>query len=125
MSAPVHIIGASGHCGLALCRSLLADARPFVPVVRSAAKWAGAGLDVPPRHADLADPRALAAALAGAGTVVSCAHASHTQAVLAAAPAGARLVLLGSTRSSPAGRTRTATACAPGRPRSWPRDGPA
>lgn len=98
MSAPIHIVGASGHCGLALCRSLLGAARPFVPVVRSAAKWTGAGLDVPPRYADLADPPALAAALDGAGTVVSCAHASHTPAVLAAAPAGARLVLLGSTR---------------------------
>ena len=41
---------------------------------------------------------ALRAALGDAGRVVSCAHARHTAAILAAAPAGARLVLLGSTR---------------------------
>jgi hypothetical protein len=32
----VHVIGASGRTGTALCRSLLADGVPIVPVVRDA-----------------------------------------------------------------------------------------
>ena len=40
----IHVIGASGRSGAALCRSLLADAVPYVPVVRSAARWATTGL---------------------------------------------------------------------------------
>ena len=42
----VHIIGASGRSGVALCRSLLGDTAPLVPVVRDAAKWAATGIDV-------------------------------------------------------------------------------
>ena len=48
--------------------------------------------------ADLGDPPALARALAGATQVVSCAHARHVPAILAAGPAGATFVFLGSTR---------------------------
>ncbi len=97
---PVHVIGASGRSGLALCRSLLADGVPVVPVVRDAARWAAAGLGLAgtPRLADLTDPASLAAALGDASRIVSGAHARHTPAILAAAPRAARLVLLGSTR---------------------------
>ncbi len=98
MASRVHIIGASGRSGVALCRSLLADGEPFVPVVRDAARWAAAGIDAVARIADLTDPAPLRDALAGATHVVSCAHARHVPAVLAAAPADARLVFLGSTR---------------------------
>ena len=56
------------------------------------------GTAVPARLADLDDPTALRAALADATVVVSCAHASFAGTVVAAAPAQARLVLLGSTR---------------------------
>ncbi|MEJ0017144.1 MAG: NADH-ubiquinone oxidoreductase [Acetobacteraceae bacterium] len=94
----VHIIAASGRSGLALCRALLADDVPFVPVVRNAAKWAQAGIAIAPRLADLADASGLRAALADATHVVNCAHARHAPAVLAAAPADARFVFLGSTR---------------------------
>jgi len=69
-----------------------------VPVVRDAAKWRATGLGGPARVADLTDPAALLAALGDAVRVVGCAHARHTAAILAAAPAPARLVLLGSTR---------------------------
>ena len=55
MAPQVHIIGASGRSGVALCRSLLADGVPFVPVVRNAAKWAATGIGVAARIADLAD----------------------------------------------------------------------
>jgi uncharacterized protein YbjT (DUF2867 family) len=94
----VHIIGASGRSGVALCRSLLADGGSFVPVVRDAAKWAATGIDVTARVADLADPPSLRAALVDATHVVSCAHARHVPAVLAASPSNSRFVFLGSTR---------------------------
>lgn len=90
---PVHVVGASGRSGAALCRSLLADGVPFVPVVRSAERWAATGLPGAPVIVDLLRPVPRLAA----ERVVSCAHARHAAAVLALAP-GARVVLLGSTR---------------------------
>jgi nucleoside-diphosphate-sugar epimerase len=98
MSSPVHVIGASGRSGVALCRALAAAGRAVVPVVRDAAKWRGCGLPGRPRIADLREPAALAEALDDAVRVASCAHARHAPAILAAAPAAARVVLLGSTR---------------------------
>jgi uncharacterized protein YbjT (DUF2867 family) len=98
MIDPVHVIGASGRSGLALCRSLAADGITVVPVVRNPAKWMVSGLPGEPRRADLRAPDALRAALEGAVRIASCAHARHTPAILAAAPAGATLVLMGSTR---------------------------
>jgi nucleoside-diphosphate-sugar epimerase len=98
MTDPVHIIGASGRSGLALCRSLLADGVGVVPVVRNPARWAAAGLPGAVRLADLRAPDALRTALEGATRIVCCAHARHTPAIIAAAPAEAVLVLLGSTR---------------------------
>ncbi len=70
----------------------------MVAVVRDAVKWQALGLPGETRVADLADARALAAALHGAGRVVSCAHARHAPAILTAVSVNARLVLLGSTR---------------------------
>ena len=109
MTHPVHVIGASGRSGLALCQSLLSDGIQVAPVIRDPAKWQALGLPTArrlpdprlpdPRLADLrGPPDALRAALADASRIVSCAHARHTPAIIAAAPAAARLVLLGSTR---------------------------
>jgi nucleoside-diphosphate-sugar epimerase len=70
----------------------------LVPVVRDATRWAAHGIALRPRIADLADPDALRDALRDAASVVSTAHARHAAAVIAAAPPGARLVFLGSTR---------------------------
>ncbi len=100
---PVHIIGASGRSGAALCRALLAQGTPVVAVVRSPDRLAQAGLTpgtpgLSARTADLASPAMLAAALADAACIVSVAHARHAGAVLAASPAGTRHVFLGSTR---------------------------
>jgi uncharacterized protein YbjT (DUF2867 family) len=94
----VHVIGASGRTGEALCRSLLADNIRVVAVVRDPQRWARTGLAGKPRQADLRQPEGLRLALADATRIVSCAHARHTPAILAAAPESARLVLLGSTR---------------------------
>jgi uncharacterized protein YbjT (DUF2867 family) len=98
MVDPVHVIGASGRSGVALSKSLLADGIEVVPVVRNLDKWEAAGLPGEPREADLRDAASLAAALRGARRIVSCAHARYASSILAAAPAEAGLVLLGSTR---------------------------
>jgi uncharacterized protein YbjT (DUF2867 family) len=98
MADRVHIIGASGRSGIALSRSLSADNVSLVPVVRDPAKWRSAGMAVPARLADLTDAARLRDALRDATHIVSCAHARHTAAVLAAAPSDARFVFLGSTR---------------------------
>jgi uncharacterized protein YbjT (DUF2867 family) len=94
----VHIIGASGRSGTALCRSLLAHSAPFVPIVRDAAKWAATGIDIAPRIADLTDRASLRSALEDATHIVCCAHARHAGAVIDAASPSARLIFLGSTR---------------------------
>lgn len=93
----VHVIGASGRSGAALVRSLQADGVAVVPVVRNVARWAATGLAGAPRLAELGD-EGLAAALADATRIVSCAHARHLPALLAAAPPDAVIVALGSTR---------------------------
>jgi uncharacterized protein YbjT (DUF2867 family) len=91
----IAILGASGRSGAKLCRAL---DEPFRAVVRDAAKWQALGIAAPHAVADLGDPAALAAALAGASTIISCAHARHIPAILAAAPPDARFVFMGSTR---------------------------
>ncbi len=93
----IHVIGASGRSGAALCRSLSNDRIPYVPVVRNAERWTATGLPGTPEIADLEGAR-LSEALRDAAKIVSCAHARHIPAILAAAPAGAGLVFLGSTR---------------------------
>ena len=97
MLKPIHIIGASGRSGQALCRALLARGTPYLPVVRDLGRWAATTLPGAPIVADLTDDT-LQAALSAATTVVSCAHARHTPAILRAAPAAELFVLLGSTR---------------------------
>jgi uncharacterized protein YbjT (DUF2867 family) len=92
------IIGASGRSGAALCRALLADGVPVIPVVRDAEKYAAQGIALAPRVADLTNPTALRGALHDATFVVSTAHARHAASVIAAAPPDARLIFLGSTR---------------------------
>jgi uncharacterized protein YbjT (DUF2867 family) len=94
----VHIIGASGRSGAALCRSLLDDGARVVPIVRDAARWAATNISAPPRIADITDRIALRSALADATHIVCCAHARYAGAVIEAAPTDATFVFLGSTR---------------------------
>ena len=98
MPERVHVVGASGRSGAALCRALLAGGCEIVPVVRNAARWQAVGLPIAPVVADAGDPASLVACLAAARRVVSFAHASHAANLVAAAPADCRFVLLGSTR---------------------------
>jgi uncharacterized protein YbjT (DUF2867 family) len=93
-----HIVGASGRSGAALCRRLAEAGTTYVPVVRDPARWAATRLPGDARVADLTDPHALQEALGDAQTVISCAHARHVPAILAAAPHAGRFVFLGSTR---------------------------
>ena len=96
--AAVHVIGATGRSGAALCRAFLAEGTRVVPVVRSRSKWEATRLPWSPAVADLDRPEAMQVALIGATRIVCTAHARHAAAVIAAAPAEARLVFLGSTR---------------------------
>ncbi len=98
MNERVHVIGASGRSGKSLSQVLLARGSNLVPVVRDLKKWAASGIGQPARQADLRDLQALRAALVDATHIVSCAHARHAGAVIAAAPPDARLIFLGSTR---------------------------
>lgn len=95
---PVHVIGAAGRSGTALCRALLARGTPYVPVIRRRSRWEATGLPGTPLSVDLTAPASVGAALAGARRVVSCAHARFAPAILDAAPPGAHFVFLGSTR---------------------------
>ncbi|MBE7210770.1 MAG: NADH-ubiquinone oxidoreductase [Gluconacetobacter diazotrophicus] len=94
----VHVIGAGGRSGAALCRALLAQGVAVVPVVRDRRRWEETGLPGQARLAAIEDGAALRRALADAASVVSTAHARHAAAVIAAAPETARLLFLGSTR---------------------------
>ncbi len=96
--SPVHVIGASGRSGAALCRALIARGVGVVPVVRDRGRWRATGIDAEPRIADLTQPASLGAALSDALRLASTVHARHAPAVLAGAPDAMRLVFLGSTR---------------------------
>lgn len=89
----IHVIGASGRSGQAVCRAL----PNAIPVVRDPQRWAATGLPGEARVADITT-RSLHDALTDADIVVSCAHARHIPAILAAAPGARRFVFLGSTR---------------------------
>lgn len=117
MSKTVHVIGATGRSGQAVCRALIARGDTPVPVVRDATKWAATGLPGTPRIADLTDAPALAAALSGATDVVSCAHARHAAAILAAAPDAEKSSYSAAPDATRAGPTITETASSSGRPR--------
>ncbi|WP_428377200.1 NAD(P)H-binding protein [Lichenicoccus sp.] len=98
LPARVHVIGASGRSGAALSRALLAAGAGVVAVVRSRERWQRTGLAGDARLADLEEPAALAVALSDATHIVCTAHARNAERVIAAAPAFAQLVFLGSTR---------------------------
>lgn len=108
---PVHVIGASGRCGQAVCRALIQRGTPVVALVRDRAKWQAPGLltrcfsadsslmSITSRVVDMTGPKdTLRTALADATRIICTAHARHIPALLAASPHQARLVCLGSTR---------------------------
>jgi uncharacterized protein YbjT (DUF2867 family) len=94
----VTVLAATGRLGRALLRRLEAEAVMVIAVGRDATRLAGLAAET--RIADFGDQAALAAALADAEIVVSCANARFVPAILAALPKSGveRLVLMGSTR---------------------------
>lgn len=116
MSAPVAVLGATGRTGATVCRALVAAGLPVQALIRRAdtaaapaggadasshdgAAEAGAGLPAVVERVLAPDPAAQAAAGAAARSLVSCAPAEATTALLAALPRpGPHLVLIGSTR---------------------------
>ncbi|WP_206057947.1 NAD(P)H-binding protein [Novacetimonas pomaceti] len=99
MQGPVHVIGASGRSGRALCMALHQHGIAFVPLVRDLDRWRATGLPGQARRIELTSTDGtLAAALRDARRIVSTAHARHVAAIVAAAPPEASLVCLGSTR---------------------------
>jgi uncharacterized protein YbjT (DUF2867 family) len=95
---PVHVVGAAGRIGQAVCRTLLALGTPVVPVVRDTRTWRETGLPGMARNADLLDAFSLRSALHDAVRVVSCASPHHTQAIVNATMPDTLLVLLGDAR---------------------------
>jgi uncharacterized protein YbjT (DUF2867 family) len=94
----IHVVGASGRSGAVLCRALMTEGAEVIPVVRSPERWAATGIPIVPRVADLLDQASLDVVLRDAATIVSAAHARFVPALIRAARADARMVLLGSTR---------------------------
>jgi nucleoside-diphosphate-sugar epimerase len=90
----IHLIGATGRSGQALCQALRDRGAAFTPVIRNPARWNGPET---PAIADLKGP-GLAEALHDARTIISCAHARHIPSILAAAPHTGKNIFLGSTR---------------------------
>jgi GT2 family glycosyltransferase/nucleoside-diphosphate-sugar epimerase len=97
-SGVIHVVGASGRSGRMLVSALNARGVPVVAVIRNRRKWESLGLEGQPRLAELKSGFGLRQALKDARCIISCAHARHSAAILKAAPATARFVLLGSTR---------------------------
>ncbi len=120
----VHIIGASGRSGAALCRSLAADGAGVRARGAQRGALGGDRAAGQPRWPTCGRAGA-APRLAGADAVVSCAHARHAPAILDAAPARRRFVLLGSTRKFTRWPDAHGRACWPGRRRSAPPAGAA
>lgn len=95
------VIGATGRTGQRVVARLCDRGHAVAAVGLTAAKLAALDPRAAPHRADLSGPDdgSLAALLAPADVVVSCAHARYTDAILAVtAPAGPRLVLMGSVR---------------------------
>jgi len=97
VSRPVAVLGANGRSGRSVCRALIAAGLPVRALIRRPGTEAGL-----PGEAEIvvaADANAQARASAGARSVVSCAPAEASIALLAALKRPhPHLVLLGSTR---------------------------
>jgi uncharacterized protein YbjT (DUF2867 family) len=108
----VTVLAATGTLGRALLKRLQAEAISVIAVGRDREKLAALPPGIETRLADLTDPAALAAALADAELVVSCANARFVPEILAALPQTdvERLVLMGSTRRFSKVPDSTATA---------------
>ncbi|MFQ5958365.1 MAG: SDR family oxidoreductase [Alphaproteobacteria bacterium] len=95
----IAVLGATGKTGRYLVARLCDDGHEVTAVGRSRQRLDAVDARARKVVADLERPKTVAAALAGAARIASCAHARYTEAVLAALPECCeRLVLTGSAR---------------------------
>ncbi len=95
---PVHVLGAAGRIGQAVCRALLAHGAKVVPVVRDQRSWQATGLPGLARSANLLDGFTLRGVLNDAVRVVSCASPHFTETIISATRPDVLLVLTGDAR---------------------------
>ena len=94
----VHVLGATGRIGQAVCRALVASGVEIVPLVHEPQRWEQTGIRGKPRAVDLLDDYSLRNELADAVRVISCASPLHTANILIATDPDVLLVLLGDAR---------------------------
>src|SRR5690349_19493303 len=95
----IAVIGATGRTGRRVVATLCGRGHAVTALGLTASKLADVDARAQRHAVDLtAASGDLAARLADAAVVASCAHARYTGAILRAAPPGARLVLMGSVR---------------------------
>ncbi|MDH3235723.1 MAG: NAD(P)H-binding protein [Alphaproteobacteria bacterium] len=95
----VAVVGATSKTGRYLVARLIADGRDVVAIGRDPDRLAALDPKAEARRGDLTQPETMRAALAGAGQVISLAHARFTAALLETLPDTCdRVVLTGSMR---------------------------
>ena len=95
---PVHVVGASGRSGAALCRALRDEGAAVRPGRARCGALGGDGIARQPTHRGSGRRGGAQGGARRREPDRLCAHARHTEALLASSPAPARFVLLGSTR---------------------------
>jgi nucleoside-diphosphate-sugar epimerase len=95
---PVHVIGAAGRIGQAVCRALIAQGVKVVPLVRDPRRWSQTGIPVEPRIVDLLDDYTLGRELSDAVRLIGCASPLYTANILHAADPDVLMALLGDAR---------------------------
>lgn len=95
---PVHVLGATGRIGQAVCRALVAQGVKVIPLVHEPHRWDETGIEGKPRAIDLLDDYSMRSELADAVRVISCASPLHTANILVATDPDVLLVLLGDAR---------------------------
>ena len=95
---PVHVLGAAGRIGQAVCRELAYQGVPYIPLVRDTLTWRKAGLPGTPRTVDALDSYAMREALKDSVRVLSCLSPHHTSTIVAATEPDVLLVLMGNAR---------------------------
>ena len=95
---PVHVVGAAGRIGQAVCRELAYHGIPIIPLVRDDLTWRNTGLPGSARTVDALDSYAMRGALSDAVRVVSCIAPHHASTIIASTEPDALLVLLGDAR---------------------------
>lgn len=95
---PVHVLGANGRVGQAVCRGLMAVGVRVIPVVRHEERFLATGLPMVPRGAEMLDHFSLSLALRDAVRVIACTPPRLTSAIIAATQSDVLLVLLGNAR---------------------------